>query len=220
MASAVDLCNLGLSNFGQRAVVASISPPDNTVEAQLCARYYPLARDEMLSAHLWGFAMTRTALQIVADAAPASWQFAYQVPNGMLRLADVIDPTVASDGLESYYLADGGYYLLDDQVRAPAPPYIREGDLIFTNIENAVARHTQLITDTTKYPALLCTAISLRLGAFLSGNIVKGKEGIAIRTGLSKEAYAILGVAESHDGRGERTNTYRNNIPDSILSRR
>ena len=85
MASDVDVCNTGLGYLGARAQISSISPPDGSVEAGYCARFYPIARREMIEAHPWAFATTRVALAAVANPSTV-WAYAYALP------ADCIKP--------------------------------------------------------------------------------------------------------------------------------
>lgn len=189
MASKVDICNLGLANIGHRANVASISPPEATVEAQGCARFYPIARDETLESHDWGFAMTRQALVELADAAPASWTYAYQVPNGCMRVVALLNEDATSD--------------------APTEKWIREGDRIYTNVPNATMRYVQRIDDPTKYSAKFVVSLAHRIGAYMAGVIIKGKAGEDVRDKQLRLAEAVLTQAEGHDSNSERTNTYR-----------
>jgi hypothetical protein len=51
MSSVIDICNLALSHIGQAADVSSIDPPENSIEAEYCARFYPMARDTLLEAY-------------------------------------------------------------------------------------------------------------------------------------------------------------------------
>ena len=189
MASNVDICNLGLSNIGHRANVASISPPEATVEAQGCARFYPIVRDETLEAHNWGFAMTRALLVEVADAAPASWAYAYQIPNGCLRIVSVLMEGATDDG--------------------PTEKYLREGDLILTNVPNATLRYVQRIDDPTKYSAKFIVSMAHRMGAYMAGVIIKGKAGEDVRDKQLRLAEAVLTQAEGDDSNSDRLNTYR-----------
>ena len=62
MASEVDICNLALAHLGDSATVASINPPEGSAQAEMCQRFYPIARDSLLEMHNWGFATRRKAL--------------------------------------------------------------------------------------------------------------------------------------------------------------
>lgn len=200
MASKVDICNLALSHIGQKANISSIDPPDPTVEAQDAARFYPMALNETLEAHAWGFAMTRRVLVEVADVAPASWQYAYQWPNQCLRPVAVLEEEADDDD--------------------PTEKWIREGDYIYTNVENATLRYVQLVTDTNKFSPSFTISLSHRLAAYLAGKIIKGKAGEDVRDKQLKLAEAVFGRAASLDANSERTNTYRDHEASSVAARR
>lgn len=200
MASAVDICNLALSHIGHKAVIASISPPDASYEAQACARFYPIARNMMLEMHAWGLATERVVLAELEDAAPDSWEYAYAMPNSVISVLSILDEDATED--------------------SPTAAYIREGDEIYTNVENATMRCVKVETDTTKYTPLLVQAIALQLGAFLAGNIIKGDEGRNVAKDLARQARGVFGAAATSDANGTRTNTYRDMEGSSIEARR
>ena len=67
MASVVQISNMALSHIGSEARVASISPPDGSVEAGYCATFYDMARTELLEPGNWAFSLKRATLaQITA----------------------------------------------------------------------------------------------------------------------------------------------------------
>lgn len=63
--SEVTICNLTLAHLGDVAMVASIKPPDSSVQAQLCARFYYVARNALLEMSAWGFATRRVRLAAI-----------------------------------------------------------------------------------------------------------------------------------------------------------
>ena len=65
MASEVDVCNMALAHIGAESQVASIAPPDGSVEAGYCARFYPTARRVALESEAWTFAKKRETLAAV-----------------------------------------------------------------------------------------------------------------------------------------------------------
>jgi hypothetical protein len=76
MAAEVDICNAALGHLGDEATVAAITPPDGSVQAGHCARFYPMARDELLEMHTWRF-NTQRAVLALSPSPPAGWAFAY-----------------------------------------------------------------------------------------------------------------------------------------------
>lgn len=171
MASAVDICNLGLAHLGDEAAVSAISPPDGSVQASHCARFYPIARDACLEAHSWGFATRRVAPANVASAVPSSWQYAYALPAECLKVLNVWG--------EDYSEDDKGY---DFVVESNAS----QGTMVYTNAENATIRYIVRVTDTTKFTPMFVTALSYLLAAYLSGPIVKGREGMSVAQAMYK----------------------------------
>src|SRR6185312_16246570 len=103
--SEVTICNLALAHLGDTATVASIKPPDASVQAQLCARFYPVARDALLEMAQWGFATRRVqpaqvTAPTVTDAdgnTKQTWLYAYAVPSDMVNVQAVLDQDAADD---------------------------------------------------------------------------------------------------------------------------
>ena len=85
MSNEVDICNLALSHLGDVANISSIDPPENSVQAMHCARFYPIARNALLEMANWSFAMRRIALTPLS-VTNDQWQYVYAKPNLMLRL--------------------------------------------------------------------------------------------------------------------------------------
>ena len=76
MASDVGICNLALSRLGDAATVSSIDPPEGSTQADLCATFYPMARDSLLEMHAWAFATRRVDLSLLTAETDA-WVYAY-----------------------------------------------------------------------------------------------------------------------------------------------
>lgn len=86
MATEVDICNVALSFLGDRATVTSIDPPEgSSPQADHCARFYPMALQEILQSFPWTFATTRATLAEL-QTTPDSVRFAYALPANCLRL--------------------------------------------------------------------------------------------------------------------------------------
>lgn len=169
MANAVEICNLALSHIGSSAVVSAISPPDGSVEAGHCARFYALSRQIMLTSFEWRFAVKRVALASVTNPSTV-WMFAYAMP------ADCLKPVRVLKG--------GG---LNEQDSAD---YDMEDNVILTNEESAVLVYTRDVTDTTRYTPEFVSALSWTLASYLAGPIIKGAEGANSSAKLLERAMA------------------------------
>ena len=177
MANAVDICNLSLSHIGSDAVVTSISPPDGSVEAGYCARFYPLARKVMLAVTNWSFATKRATLAPLAN--PSSiWLYAYAQP------ADCLKPIrIFKAGAEEEDTAD----------------FEVEDNIILTNEAEAVLKYTRDVTDTTKYNAPFVSALSWMLASYLAGPVLKGPTGVNAANALLERAMQEARAAGAND---------------------
>jgi len=226
--SEVTICNLALGHLGDTATVASIKPPDNSVQAQLCARFYPIARNALLEMSTWGFATRRVKLALVAnptlaiaqgvDAAAirGTWKYAYALPNAMINAIAVI-PAEASDDYQASWgqNGDGFPYPLAEPAEAARTkmpqPYAIEtqvdgSQIILTNVCNAVLRYTTLVDDTTKFSPLFTLALSWLLASMLAGPILKGDAGAAAGTRCLQMFKGFEGMAESSDANQHQVN--------------
>src|SRR5687767_8634483 len=92
MSSEVDIANLALSHLGDEANVVAIDPPDGTVQASHCGRFYPIARDLLLEMHPWTFATRRATLAEVTNPVEDDWTYAYTLPTGCIRPLSALLP--------------------------------------------------------------------------------------------------------------------------------
>lgn len=205
MASAVDICNLALSMLGNAARVSNIAPSDGSAEADLCVRFYPIARDVCLEAHSWGFATKRKALAALAGTPPDLWQYQYALPSDCLKpiavlLSGSTDDTDAQDyAVEA--LADGT-------------------KVLYTNVPDATLRYVAGITDTTRFTPLFVSALARLLSSYLAGPIIKGKAGIQAAAASLKQFNDVdLPAAKASDAGTRQTSAYRDHVPDWIKNR-
>ena len=191
MANEVNICNLALAHCGDAATVSSISPPDGSAQAALCAQFYPVARDALLEMHDWGFAMRRVALAELVNPNPtATWAYCYAQPNDLLNTVAVLPPTASDDtsstvatplpwsDLPVVYTPGGEY--------TPQPFILESGpdgtDLLYTNQADAVLRYVARVTDPTKFSPLFARTLAHFLASMLAGPLVKGQAGEALAT--------------------------------------
>ena len=185
MASEIDLCNIALSHLGDVATVASIDPPEGSAQAEHCARFYPMARDTLLEAHPWSFAMRRIVLAELTNPWP-QWAHAYARPADCLKVLAVMPKdatadyqTVANLPFPASQLSPGALYSND----VPQPYACETNDegaqVIYSNQENAMLRYVALVTDTTRYSYGFNMALTWTLASMLAGPIIKGDVGRA-----------------------------------------
>lgn len=185
MATDVDICNLALGMIGDAAAVQSINPPDQSAQASHCARFYPVARDAMLEMHQWGFATTRVTLA-AGGTPPNQWQYSYYPPSNVLNYIAVLDPNGSDDVGYPVPLSYSSPLVTPQGPNAPAPyPFIVESDpltgadILYCNVQNAVLRYTQAVTNPTAFSPLFVEGLALLLSSHLAGPVIKGAEGRA-----------------------------------------
>jgi hypothetical protein len=209
MSSEVSICNLALAHLGDRATVASIDPPEGSVQAEHCATFYPIARDQLLQAHAWRFATGRVALADLSLSypPPSPWSFSYAQPDNCLRILGLLAPDATYDDETQDY---------DTEVGTGDAP------LIYTHIEDAVCRYTRRVTDTTRFDPLFVTALSYMLASYLAGPVIKGSEGVSMADAMLKKAYGFIGQAQQSDANQRRNTNWRDEtrrLPSSIAAR-
>lgn len=195
MASEVDICNLALAHLGDTATVASIDPPEGSAQAELCARFYPVARDVLLELHPWDFSTRRATLAPLGSGG-GEWDYAYAAPADALNILAVLPPN-ESDGSGSA----GGRCV-------PQPFSCEMGDggaqVILTDQGAATLRYTALVSDTTQFSPLFVAALSWQLAAMLAGPILKGDAGAEQAKRCEVMANALLARAAVSDAQQRR----------------
>lgn len=185
MASDVSICNLALANLGDTATVASLDPPEGSVQAQLCARFYPIARDMMLESFPWDFATKRIALAELTNDV-STWAYAYATPSDMIQPLDVADVEAISD------YANGAQYSSQAYVTEAFSDGTR---VIRTNQQNASLRYVAAVTDPTKFTPMFVMTVAAQLSAMLAGPVLKGDVGAAEAKRWAAYARAYLASA-------------------------
>lgn len=196
MASILDIVNLALSHLGDTATVSSIDPPEGSVQAEHCARFYPIARDTLLEMHAWNFSTKRVALAELVAGAPSEWGHAYAIPADFLSAVSVHPPGAAGDGVEAGLpvpvefvmgaLSDGTRVLLTDQAAAVL-------------VYNSTVMDQSALTDPMRFSPLFTLALSWHLASMLAGPILKGDAGAKMGQQCETMAMRFLDQARSRD---------------------
>lgn len=190
MASALDICNAALAHIGQRTIVASIDPPEQSTEAEYCALFWPLVRDEALASHTWSFATVRAVLAdlTASSAPPAAYEYSYGLPAECLKFIGVRASLAEDDTINK------NCRLGSDGTRT----------LIYTDVEDAVGVYVSRVTNATRYQPLLVRALEFMLAARLAPPIIKGFDGMRVGDVFDKKAEAALAKAQTADANQTR----------------
>jgi len=204
MASVADICNVALSHLGARTQVNSITPPDGSVEAGYCARFYPIARKELLESASWAFARRRVTLTEV-DNASNVWQYAYAEPAGMIDALRILNQRyLIETGASWPLLYEPGsvmnWALVDELFKERgSSEFDIENGVIYTNEPEAILLYTVDVTDTTKFSATFTSALGMLLASYLAGPIIKGMEGAQVGAKWREAAAALAKNAATGD---------------------
>lgn len=153
MASDVDIANLALSHIGDEAAVVALEPPDGSVQSNLCARFWPIARAELQEVFEWGFCEDRNGALAQVTSVLDSWEFAYNLPADCIKVRKL--------------LANG-----ETNEKAGEPFAVIHG-VLYTNAENPLLVYSKLITNPGKFTPTFTAAASYLLASYLAGPILK-----------------------------------------------
>lgn len=159
MATEVDICNVALSFLGDRATVTSINPPEGkSPQADHCARFYPMALQEILQAFPWSFATVRATLAELAEK-PDSVQFAYALPSNCLRMLYVY----GASGIEC---------------RSWTIEQSKNGLMLVTREPVNFVVYTTSRVAAAQFPAAFVEALAHLLASKLAGAVIPGGTGM------------------------------------------
>lgn len=175
----ITICNLALSYLGDAATVSSIDPPEGSVQAEHCARFYPQALRSLLALHRWGFA-TRSGRLARLSAAQG---FAFALPAGMVEMADV-----------------------RDGAGRPLPFSLQDGRILAQQPE-AWGVWTVSEVSADDFPPLFAEALAWQLAAMLSGALLKGDAGAAMAQRCLQMVSVYLPKAREADANQHRETT-------------
>ena len=178
MATEVDICNLALAHLGDDATIASLNPPEVSAQAEKAARFYPIARNSLLEMHTWNFASKRGNIALTTNTLD-QWDYAYVAPADMMSPVAIISPTAQNDYATRMSAGDtpGGItsnYAPTIVAGQYSPQqFAIEGNLIYTNQENAMLRYQAFITDPSLFSPLFVISFkaeSISLSSNLSAS--------------------------------------------------
>ena len=210
MASVPQICNMALSHIGGRATVASITPPDGSVEAGLCATFYDTARAEMIEPGSWRFTLARATLALLATNPSTVWTYAYTMPSDCMAPKRIL----RAGGTLTVFNQDVREYSPND---ADSADFEVEGDVLYTNEPDAVLVYVRDITDTNKFTPTFTSALSYLLASYLAGPILKGNEGSRVGDAMRERAMALSDIAAAASA---NASSAQHNFTASILAAR
>jgi hypothetical protein len=132
---------------------------DESTEANVCRRFYDMARQELLRAHSWPWATVEATLGLVEEEPTEEWDFSYQVPSGSLKLIRILSG-------------------LRNDSRQSRVPYkvvkAASGSYIYTDQEDAILEYIFDEQDVDKFPPDFAIALARRIASLIAPSLTGG----------------------------------------------
>lgn len=152
------IANLALGNLGISRQIGNLGT-ERSLEANVMRQWFEICRDNVLGDFKWQFAAAFVAPGLVAQNPTTEWAYAYRYPPNCLVVRRILS------GLRT-------------DVRASRVPFRivadSAGQLIYTDMQNAMIEYTFQQTDPSKFSADFNKAFSLNLGAYAAPQLTGG----------------------------------------------
>lgn len=200
MTTAVDICNVALSKLGDEANISSISPPDDSVQANYCSTFYPIALVNALDKHSWRFATRRSLLASRANDAPEEWPYCFAVPSDLINLIKLSVPSVDARDID---------YAIE--VAADAT------QVLYTNVTPVTLQYVSSTVSPSLFPPSFVEYLAALLAHYLAGPILKGDVGASAAIRFLELATALRETAVERDAQNTKITTHY--TPEAIRAR-
>lgn len=186
------ICKLALSLAGERSGITSVFPSDGSAEANLCAQYYPEARDRILEAHAWDFLVRQTSLTGTTNERK-DWRYAYELPHnssGIIGLGEDIVSAFDTRAVKikfSVELNSASQRVLYANQAAPL-----------------TVRYKAKTADPRHFSASCIQAIAHLLASMIMRTTLKSEEGIKAGEAMEQRALQMFKAAASNDSNQTR----------------
>jgi len=152
MPSDIEICNIALSRVAHTQPIVSFT--EKSKAAELCAVFYTLLRDLVLTEFPWPFAESIVTLADIGTPAPG-WAYRYRYPADCLKVREIIQP--------------GQRRPLSADLQIPFKTgYSPGGRVIHTDQPEAGVRFTFAVNDSTFFDPLFADALAWRLAMDLA----------------------------------------------------
>lgn len=194
----VDIANMALGHLGISITIQSLSPPDQTIQAQTCAFWYPICRNELLQSAPWNFADTDALL--VQEPVPSTigpqlgfaapgWRYSYTYPNDCLQPLCIT--TLAGQRFGPQFWLGHWWPQAGMTLTIPKIPYkvmesqANPGQLCFVCDFLSIAQnplylfYIQCVTNTAQFDPMFSTALSYLVGWRAGSQLRASQEKVA-----------------------------------------
>jgi len=179
--SAVDICNLALSNLGAK-VIASMT--EDSKEARACNRHYDIIRQYLLRKYKWDFNTRIVALALTTDALVDGWEYCYGYPNNALAVRRIIDLHGTDVALKYKY-----QIMIDSTLTQK---------IIYCDVADAEMEYAVDLENTDIFGAIFKKALAYSISSEITMEIVGDP---SVKDKMTSYAMSFLAQAEAADAR-------------------
>ena len=190
MTSVVDICNMALSEVGNRAQMIT-SLTESSDEANQCNLWYDTLRRRLLRTAPWGFCRYQTVLAQIGDlipdqTSPFPWLWKYAHPSDCIKMRYVVTPPFAYNVAGAITPPQTGFasppvgWLAADRscryvIASDVDALGNRQNVILTNVAQAIGVYNGDVTDPDLFDDLfigaLASSLAYKLCMPLTGNI-------------------------------------------------
>jgi hypothetical protein len=182
MSLRTEIANLAISHLGQGKDISNIDS-ERSSEAATMRRYFPIVSEIALKDFPYTFANITAALNLVEESPNDEWAYAYRYPTDCLTPIRILSGQ-RTDNQDTYV----AYKIGKDS----------SGKLIYTDKQAAELEYTQMITDTSRFPADFVMAISFLLAAMAAPRLL-GEDPFKMGEKAMNMYMRFKGQADSSD---------------------
>lgn len=189
MVTEIDICNNALDLIGEGLSITSFD--DQTKQAELCKRLYPLSVERSLAKYYFSFARRDEVItkDNLIDYVSLPYRFTYKIPDDVQTIL-YLEQGIRKGGGEKIDTPN-----IDFNFRE-----IHGQRCIVTDTEYPITMHYQAkITDTNLFPSDFTEALEYCLAARLAPACIKGATGIEISSKLMGQGLTLLSMASGRD---------------------
>ena len=198
MATETDVANMALSHLGVGIEIQDLES-ESSQQAQVCRRFFGIARDKALADCPWPFAKAFATLGLVAEDPIEEWSFSYRIPADSLVIRRLRSGQRRDSESTSVPFATG---------------QDGSGALLFTDQTPCDIEYTKRIEDSQRWDVDFSTALSYLLASYIAPRIAAGDN-----TGLTRRCYELY-VAETNRAMATILNGERHDLlPPSSFAR-
>ncbi len=166
----VDILNIALARIGVDKTVMNLAN-EQSKEARLGRRFYPLCRDEVLERVPWPFAVRVKALALLTDAdLMPGWSYGYAMPQDAASIIEVVPAGSVTEAGNYYTTCCEPWAAPRGSQQAFRQAMSDDGTMpvILANIEDAYAVYVSKVTNPAAFSTMMVSLIADRLAMELA----------------------------------------------------